>query len=181
MLGLIPQQNLLADYSMKNGELIDKVGGTGQTLYYPTLDSDSLIIGYSTTGDNLAYNQYLFNSDGSTQNAVRLVDVSVDTVYTYNYYDASTETLDIRSAMTSSSQIVIAIASGDYVTNVKLDGVLVKTDVTIDSWTGTGIVNAYIFGNYITFIEEDIETMVLQTTPQPTLQTTLQAELQFSL
>ncbi len=154
----LPQQNLLANYVMQNGELIDKTGGTGQTLFYPILDSDSLITGYSETGDNKAYNQYLFNSDAGTQNAVRLVDVSVNTDFTYDYSVAGADVTS-KSGITLSSQISIEIDSGDYVTNVKLDGVLVKTDVTINSWTGTGIVNAYIFGNYITIPEEDIETM----------------------
>ena len=156
---VLPRSNLVANYVMQDGELIDKVGGEGQVLFYPILDSDSLITGYSETGDNRVYNQYLFNSDSSTQNAVKLVDVSDGTDYTYDYYTTSTETLSNKSDITSSSQISIEIDSGDYVTNVKLDGVLVKADVTIDSWTGIGIVNAYIFGNYITIPTEDIETM----------------------
>ena len=59
MLGLLPQQNLLANYVMQNGELIDKVGGEGQELLFPCFEGDgssnSISFGQEDLINNSAY------------------------------------------------------------------------------------------------------------------------------
>ena len=57
----LPQQNLIANYVMQGGELVDKVGGAGQELLFPCFKGDGSSGAHNVS---IPYNEFNFNITG---------------------------------------------------------------------------------------------------------------------